>query len=524
MAQGYRVLARKYRPQIFADLIGQEALTQTISNAIAQNKLANAYILTGIRGIGKTTSARIIARGLNCIGPDGNGSMTPNPCGVCQHCRDIAADCHVDVIEIDAASNTGVDNIREIIEASKYAPLSARYKLYIIDEVHMLSKSAFNALLKILEEPPEHLKFIFATTEIRKVPITILSRCQRFDLKRIDIDTLFAHLKKISDLEGITYEEEALKMIAKSADGSVRDSLSLLDQAIVYANGNITVKLVSDMIGHSDKTVLFDIYQSLMKGEIKPVLSKVQSLYDLGTEPKTLADDLLDLTHTLTLLKIDSDLSSSSFYNNSEITTLKKLSADLSMPTLSMVWQMLLKGISEIRSSSYPYKTFQMMLIRISYLSELPAISELISDSKKKIVNDEAPSPVLSQPVFLTLAHLVKALTDAGERIIAHHITNDVHPIRFEDGIFHYSVNPNYPSEITSKLSFFLQKATGKTWEIKISSSAGEKTIAEQKQEAQRNEKNNLLNDNNIREIIKLFPEAKIDSFNQNKGSKNEKE
>jgi len=269
----YRVLARKYRPQTFADLIGQEALVRTISNAIAKNRLAQAYILTGIRGIGKTTSARIIARALNCVGADGQGGMTPQPCGVCKHCTDIANDCHVDVIEIDAASNTGVDNVREIIEGAKYNPLSARYKIYIIDEVHMLSKSAFNALLKTLEEPPERLKFIFATTEIRKVPVTILSRCQRFDLRRIEAEMLCDYFKTILEKEDVTAETEAVALIAKAADGSVRDGLSLLDQAIAHGDGMVKTEDVKRMLGIFDKTQLFDLYEKLMKGQVKESLA-----------------------------------------------------------------------------------------------------------------------------------------------------------------------------------------------------------------------------------------------------------
>ena len=252
------VLARKYRPQTFNDLIGQEALVQTVSNAIKQNRLPNAYMLTGIRGIGKTTSARIIAKGLNCIGIDGKGEMTPNPCGQCKHCREIAADSHIDVIEIDAASNTGVDNVREIIEGAKYNPVSARYKIYIIDEVHMLSKAAFNALLKTLEEPPERIKFIFATTEIRKVPVTILSRCQRFDLKRVDENVLSAYLKQIAERENAVVESEALQLIARAGEGSVRDSLSLLDQALTQFDMSVKAENVRQMMGLSDKSALLD--------------------------------------------------------------------------------------------------------------------------------------------------------------------------------------------------------------------------------------------------------------------------
>lgn len=276
----YRVLARKYRPTTFADLVGQEALVRTLKNAIETGRLAQAYILTGIRGIGKTTSARIIARALNCVGPDGKGGMTTEPCGVCEHCRAIAEDRHVDVVEIDAASNNGVDNVRELIETTRYSPTSARFKIYIVDEVHMLTKQAFNALLKTLEEPPERVKFIFATTEIRKVPTTVLSRCQRFDLRRVDVEPLSAHFRNILEKEGLSAEDEALRLIARAADGSVRDGLSLLDQAIAHGGGNVTADFVRAMIGLADRAAVFDLFEQVMKGDIKSALELFNTQYD----------------------------------------------------------------------------------------------------------------------------------------------------------------------------------------------------------------------------------------------------
>lgn len=383
----YRVLARKYRPQVFKDLIGQDALVRTISNAIAQNKLAQAYILTGIRGVGKTSSARIIARAFNCIGPDGKGGMTPNPCGVCKHCRDIANDCHVDVIEMDAASNTGVDNIREIIEGARYNPLSARYKIYIIDEVHMLSKSAFNALLKILEEPPERVKFIFATTEIRKVPVTILSRCQRFDLKRIDAAVLADYFKQIAQKEKVTFEDSALALIAKAADGSVRDGLSLLDQAIAHGNGNVTDLQVRQMIGLADKGALFELYELLMKGDMPAVLKSVQNQYDLGTDPLTLTSDLMELTHWLTQIKITPEVLNDDILSEQEKTSGKKLADSLSISTLSRTWQMLVKGFAEVRASESPIRALEMLLVRLAYASELPSPLELIQQIQNGTVS-----------------------------------------------------------------------------------------------------------------------------------------
>ena len=298
-ADTYRVLARKYRPAAFADLVGQEALVRTLKNAIETGRVAQAYMLTGIRGVGKTTSARIIARALNCVGPDGKGGMTANPCGVCEHCRAIAEDRHVDVIEMNAASNRGIDNIREIIETTRYNPTSARFKIYIIDEVHMLTNEAFNALLKTLEEPPERVKFIFATTEIRKVPTTVLSRCQRFDLRRVEPELLTVHFKNIVQKENVEAEDEALRLIAKAADGSVRDGLSLLDQAIAHGGGKVTAEFVRAMIGLADRAAIVDLFEALMKGDIHAALDLFNRQYASGADPMIVLQDLLDLTQNI---------------------------------------------------------------------------------------------------------------------------------------------------------------------------------------------------------------------------------
>lgn len=380
------VLARKYRSQVFDDLIGQEALVRTITNAIASGRLAHAYMLTGIRGVGKTSSARIIAKGLNCIGEDGNGGMTPNPCGKCRHCIDIANDAHIDVIEIDAASNTGVDNVREIIEGAKYNPVSARFKIYIIDEVHMLSRQAFNALLKTLEEPPERIKFIFATTEIRKVPVTILSRCQRFDLRRVDEQTLTAHLSKITNLEGAKAEEEALHLLAKAGDGSVRDSLSLLDQAITQFDGDIHVDQIRQMLGVADRTSLFDLYDAVMQGEIAKSLELLGTQYECGADPLVIAQDMLELTHWLTRIKIVPDLLKDVTVPEAERVRGKEMSESLSMGTLTAVWQMLLKGIIEVKQADYPLKALEMLIIRLAYAADMPTPAQIIEDIKKNTI------------------------------------------------------------------------------------------------------------------------------------------
>ena len=347
----YRVLARKYRPTDFAGLIGQEAMVRTLTNAIQSGRLAHAFVLTGVRGVGKTTTARIIARALNCVGPDGQGGPTIDPCGVCEHCKAIAEDRHVDVLEMDAASRTGVNDIREIIEGVRYRPTSARFKVYIIDEVHMLSTAAFNALLKTLEEPPEHVKFVFATTEIRKIPVTVLSRCQRFDLRRVDIDVLAAHFAGIVAKESAQVEEAALRLIARAADGSVRDGLSLLDQAISHGAGLVTEAQVRDMLGLADRARVFDLFELVMRGQVAPALDQIGEQYSLGADPAVVLQDMLELTHWLTRLKISPDAADTAgTASETERVRGRQMAQTLGMAHLTRAWQMLLKGLQETRS------------------------------------------------------------------------------------------------------------------------------------------------------------------------------
>ncbi len=367
----YRVLARKYRPQTLDDLIGQDALVRTLRNALQQGRVAHAFVLTGVRGVGKTTTARIIARGLNCLGPDGNGGPTVNPCGTCVNCRAITEDRHVDVLEMDAASRTGVDDIRDIIEGVQYRPVSARYKIYIIDEVHMLSRNAFNALLKTLEEPPEHVKFVFATTEIRKVPITVLSRCQRFDLRRIDVADLSGLLERICGLESVKAEPEALRLIATAADGSARDGLSLLDQAMALASGPVTASLVQDMLGLADRTEIFTLFSGLMTGRITEVLTQLRALHNRGADPLVITRDLLDAIHLVTRFKVtpaEAALEASQV----EREHCEPLANGLAMPHLGRAWQMMLKGVEEIQSAPVPLSALEMLLIRLVHLADAP--------------------------------------------------------------------------------------------------------------------------------------------------------
>ncbi len=509
------VLARKYRPQIFSDLVGQEALVQTITNAIEHNRLAHAYMLTGIRGIGKTSSARIIAKGLNCIGVDGKGNMTPNPCGVCKHCREISSDAHIDVIEIDAASNTGVDNIREIIEGAKYNPVSARFKIYIIDEVHMLSKAAFNALLKTLEEPPERIKFIFATTEIRKVPVTILSRCQRFDLKRLDENILVEHLSRISELEHVTAERDALQLIARAGDGSVRDSLSLLDQAITQFNSIIKTTDVRQMLGLADRTELFDLFELLMSGKINDALALLESQYKNGADPLVIIQDMLSLTHWLTRVKIMPELAEDTTVPEAERVRGKQMAQTLSMGLLTGLWQLLLKGLNEVKQADNPLISLEMILIRVAYLSELPTVSEVIEDIKKNgIVSANVTSSVqaptvdvekktgLSQPVeqknftqtvplestvskFSTIAEIASFARSVGERMLAYNIENCIRPVSMENFVLTCDFTPETPSQLSGDLVRFLQQKAGENWQIIQKKNAEAQTIKEKKDEKQ---------------------------------------
>ena len=388
--RSYRVLARKYRPAIFAELIGQDALVRTLSNAIEGGRLAHAYLLTGVRGVGKTTTARILARALNCIGADGAGGPTITPCGACEHCVAIAEDRHVDVLEMDAASRTGVDDIRELIEGVRYRPVSARYKIYIVDEVHMLSRNAFNALLKTLEEPPPHVKFIFATTETRKVPVTVVSRCQRFDLRRIDAALLVGHLEEILAKEAVTAEPAALALIARAADGSVRDALSILDQAIAHAGATIDEQQVSDMLGLADRIQVFDLFEALMAGEIKSALDALARQYAAGVDPLVVLQDLLELTHWLTRVKVVPDAAGAINVPEAERKRGTDLAGRLSMPVLARCWQMLMKGLGEARVAPNPLSAVEMVMVRLAYVAELPAPAELVKALTK---GGAAPAP-----------------------------------------------------------------------------------------------------------------------------------
>ncbi len=541
-ADTYRVLARKYRPAAFADLVGQEALVRTLKNAIETGRVAQAYMLTGIRGVGKTTSARIIARALNCVGPDGKGGMTANPCGVCEHCRAIAEDRHVDVIEMNAASNRGIDNIREIIETTRYNPTSARFKIYIIDEVHMLTNEAFNALLKTLEEPPERVKFIFATTEIRKVPTTVLSRCQRFDLRRVEPELLTVHFKNIVQKENVEAEDEALRLIAKAADGSVRDGLSLLDQAIAHGGGKVTAEFVRAMIGLADRAAIVDLFEALMKGDIHAALDLFNRQYASGADPMIVLQDLLDLTHWITRVKIAPELADDPSMAQTERDRCAALAKTLPMGVLTRDWQMLLKGVGEVLTAPSAKQAAEMVLIRLAYAAELPPPADLIKDIKNTPapvftpshssapassdwggvravaggvpMTQAAPAPQ-GTVMFDTLADVVAYAYKQKEMMFAYNLQNCVSLVSFEQGKIEFYPMEHTPANLASDMAEKLKAWTGKTWLISVVNKQGGKTLLQEAQETKANLRKTMSANPVVSAVIMAFPGAKIDSIRE---------
>ncbi len=540
----YQVLARKHRPTSFAGLIGQDALVRTLTNAIGSGRIAHAFMLTGVRGVGKTTSARIIARALNCAeGP------TAEPCGVCEHCQAIAEDRHVDVLEMDAASRTGVNDIRELIDGVRYRPTSARHKIYIIDEVHMLSNNAFNALLKTLEEPPEHVKFVFATTEIRKVPVTVLSRCQRFDLRRVDAETLAAHFKSIVKMEDAAVADGAVAMIARAADGSVRDGLSLLDQAIAHATGEVSEDQVRDMLGLADRTRTFDLLDAVMRGGAADALDMMAEQYAAGADPAVVLEDLLNLVHWLTRIRVAPSTADAPGAPEAERTRGKEMARTLSMPVLTRAWQMLLKGLGEVRAAPSPLQAAEMVLIRMAYASDLPTPEDALKALKDGVGAPPAPPPQTPpsppapppQPQAQGAlapapipAHAppapeardglanprsfedVVALTEQHrESVLRGNLINNVHLVRFEPGLIEFHPNENADANLANELRQFLNDHTARQWMVAVSRAPGEQTLHQQHEASQAQAKARAADHPLVQAVMETFPGATIEAVRE---------
>ena len=569
---GYRVLARSYRPSSFDTLIGQDAMVRTLTNAFESGRLAHAFVLTGVRGVGKTTTARIIARALNCIGPDGKGGPTITPCGVCDMCKSIAEDRLVDVIEMDAASNTGVDNIRELIDGVRYRPVAARYKVYIIDEVHMLSKGAFNALLKTLEEPPAHVKFIFATTEIRKVPVTVLSRCQRFDLRRVDVEVLMKYFASVAEREGAKVDDGAIRLIARAADGSVRDGMSLLDQAIAVGAGEgkvLSEDAVRAMLGLADRARSFDIFERVMGGDAPGAIAALSADYAAGADPLILLQDVLDVIHWVTRLKIAPNAADDPMVAELDRVRGKALAQKLSMAELTRAWQMLLKGVREAASAPAPLQAAEMILIRLAYLSDLPTPA----DAAKALAGAPAPSaaaparsasssaatpssamgasprtptmpgglqgslqgaptataraepqlvapqptiqPAVQAPDIRSFADVIALAEAHKEQVLRGELMRAVHLVSFQPGHLELRLAEGAPRDLANRISRFLTNATATRWMVTLAQSGGADTVGSQMDAQARDKREEIRRHPLVLSILETFPGAELEQVKQ---------
>ena len=560
-ATPYRVLARKYRPSGFADLIGQDAVVRTVSNAFETGRIPQAWILTGVRGVGKTTTARILARALNYELPDGSvkGPTIHMP-GLGVHCQAIMESRHMDVLEMDAASHTGVDDVRQINDSVRYAPASARYKVYIIDEVHMLSTAAFNAFLKTLEEPPEHAKFVFATTEIRKVPVTVLSRCQRFDLRRVEADVLMTHLANIANKEGVEVEPEALGIIARAAEGSVRDSLSLFDQAIAHAAGRVRADAVRQMLGLADRTRVIDLFEHLVRGDIAGAFKEFREQYDTGADPIVVLSDLAEFVNFVTRVKIVPATADNVAFGETERLRARDFAAKLSMRVLSRMWQMLLKGITETQSATRPAAAAEMVLVRIAYVADMPTPDEAIrmieqnggaSPAMASASPRNAPSPTMSaspvsalqsQPTrtggaarggveasarpqmvvpaaetltapalrITSFPQLVALAAEKRDLLTKGALEADVRLVRIEDGRLELALERHASKTLINDLSRKLEQWTAKRWTVIVSNEAGQPTLRSQSEVAKNQRERAAESDPRVQEVMARFPGAKV--------------
>jgi len=522
-AQPYRVLARKYRPQTFSELIGQEPMVRTLANAIERDRLAHAFLMTGVRGVGKTSTARLIAKALNCIGPDGQGGPTIDPCGVCENCTAIAEGRHIDVIEMDAASNTGVDDVREIIEAVRYAAVSARFKIYIIDEVHMLSRNAFNALLKTLEEPPAHVKFLFATTEVDKLPVTVLSRTQRFDLRRIPASLLAEHYANICRKEGVGAQEEALRIIANAAEGSARDGLSILDQAIAHADldgdGQVTAERVQDMLGLADKSAQRAVLGHLLNADAKALLAGIEEQYALGVEPLALMRALMDLVHKITVSQVSGTEPDAP--GEDERAALADFGARLTAGKLHRLWQLLLKGHEEVRSAPDPLISLEMALLRVLHAADMPDPGKLArrieqiasqpSAPASTTVGEGSPAPVAQSSMASTdWAELVEGVDHAGQMHVAEMMRSRMRLIELGPERLVYQKADNFPDDPGPDVKEALFKLTGKRWAVEQSAATGQPTLREQAEAEAKAIRDATLSDPLVKAAFEAFPDAEL--------------
>ena len=546
----YQVLARKYRPETFADLVGQDAMVRTLKNAFEADRIAQAFIMTGIRGTGKTTTARIIAKGMNCVGPDGNGGPTTEPCGQCEHCTAIMEGRHVDVMEMDAASRTGVGDIREIIDSVHYRAASARYKIYIIDEVHMLSKNAFNALLKTLEEPPEHVKFIFATTEIRQVPVTVLSRCQRFDLRRIEPEIMIGLLQKIASSEGAEINDDALALITRAAEGSARDATSLLDQAISHGAGETTADQVRAMLGLADRGRVLDLFDMVLRGEAAAALTELSAQYADGADPMAILRDLAEVAHWVSVIKITPEASEDPTISPDERTRGQAMADTLPMRVMSRMWQMLLKALEEVAMAPNAMMAAEMAIIRLTHVADLPTPNELV-----KKLNDSTPPPnsgpgggvrhapaqastqamastptpthsvpsgpsasAATAPNLATdaLAHYAR-FEDVVELIRTHRdvkllveVETGLRLVSYQPGRIEFSPSDAAPNDLAQRLGSRLQAWTGNRWVVTVVAQGGEATIAEVRDARDLEVKKEAEAHPLVQAVLTAFPKAKI--------------
>jgi DNA polymerase-3 subunit gamma/tau len=538
-AQPYRVLARKYRPQTFAQLIGQDAMVQTLANAIKRGRLAHAFLMTGVRGVGKTSTARLIAKALNCIGDDGQGGPTIDPCGRCEPCVAIAEGRHIDVIEMDAASHTGVDDVREIIEAVRYAAVSARYKIYIIDEVHMLSRNAFNALLKTLEEPPAHVKFLFATTEADKLPVTVLSRCQRFDLRRIATPMLAEHFARICQAENVAAEAEALEMIAAAAEGSVRDGLSILDQAIAHADmaggagdeeSGVTAEQVRDMLGLADKTMQRRTFAALLAGEDHALLELIAQQFALGIEPIALMRAAMELTHRITVAQIGQK-SGEGFADAAsaeEREAIEGWARELTAGQLHRLWQLLLKGHDEVRTAPDPLIAAQMALLRVMHAADMPdpgtlvrKLEDMAASPRHGATSEQAgiAQPAPAEPSALPWQALVERIEHSGQLRAAQIMHDWIRPVTVKSGVLAYALVPGYSGDPGPDLREALFNATGERWTVERLEGEGEPSLREQADARRAAAQAELRRSPLVAAVLEAFPGAEFVAEEEHTGS-----